>query len=259
MAPEKKAKNYSGISKLLRKQNKTQTWLSQETGIPRANINRYATAAIKKPNMVALEAMAEALKVDVEDMIEFEETTEEKVCLPQQVVLHAETLVIGGEQKIKVYSRMAPPRFLESLEANDMLSCVDAMMVDTQSFSFIDRPSFLMSPEAFAVRVPDNEMESFYKKNDVLFVDPDLHWAVGDVVAIKFFHENHEMFVIRRIGAGSNAKELSLLTVAEEVEEAGTIWEKTAERTEKDRARELTQLHGTLLEIYPVAGCYYSR
>lgn len=259
MAPEKKAKNYSGISELLKQQGKTQTWLAEKTGIPRANINRYATAAIKKPNMVALEAMAKALKVNVEDMIEFEETTEEEVHSPRHYTLHAEPLVIGGEQKMKVYSRLAPPRFLESLAANEMLSCVDAMMVDTQSFSFIDRPSFLMSPEAFAVRVPDNEMEPFYKKNDVLFVDPDLNWTVGDVVAIKFFHENQEMFIIRRIGAGSSDTELSLLTVAEEVEEAGTIFEDAAERTEEDRKRELTQLHGTHLEIYPVAGCHYSR
>ena len=76
MAAKKKAKNYSGISELLKKQGKTQTWLADKTGIPRANINRYATAAIKKPNMVALEAMAKALKVDVEDMIEFEEPTQ---------------------------------------------------------------------------------------------------------------------------------------------------------------------------------------
>jgi transcriptional regulator with XRE-family HTH domain len=69
--PEKKAKNYSGISKLLKKQGKTQTWLSEKTGIPRANINRYATGSIKYPNANTLEIIAKALDVDVDDMAEF--------------------------------------------------------------------------------------------------------------------------------------------------------------------------------------------
>jgi len=67
----KKAKNYSGISKLLKKRGKTQTWLSEETGIPRANINRYATGSIKHPNAKTLEVIAKTLGVDVEDMAEF--------------------------------------------------------------------------------------------------------------------------------------------------------------------------------------------
>jgi len=69
--PKKKAKNYSGISKLLKKRGKTQTWLSEETGIPRANINRYATGSIKHPNAKTLEVIAKTLGVDVEDMAEF--------------------------------------------------------------------------------------------------------------------------------------------------------------------------------------------
>jgi len=256
MAPEKQRTNYSGISKILDERGKTQTWLSNETGIPRANINRYATASIKKPNMAALEKMAKALGVEVDEMVEIEESASEEAV---HFHMEAESLTIGGERKMKVYSRTAPPRFLQSLEENDMLSCVDAMMVDTQSFNYIDRPSFLMSPEAFAVRVPDDEMEPFYKKNDILFVDPDLQWGIGDVVAIKFLHENQDMFVIRRIGEGSDENELSLLTVAEEVEEAGTIFDQSAERDEEDKKRELVQLHDTHLEIYPVAGCHYSR
>lgn len=69
--PEKKAKNYSGISELLKQQGKTQTWLAEKTGIPRANINRYATGSIKCPNAKTLEVIAKTLGVDVEDMAEF--------------------------------------------------------------------------------------------------------------------------------------------------------------------------------------------
>jgi len=69
--PAKIEKNYSGISKILKKQGKTQTWLSEKTGIPRANINRYATGSIKYPNANTLEIIAKALGVDVEDMAEF--------------------------------------------------------------------------------------------------------------------------------------------------------------------------------------------
>ena len=78
MAPEKQRTNYSGISKILDERGKTQTWLSNETGIPRANINRYATASIKKPNMAALEKMAAALGVKVEEMVEIEESAPEE-------------------------------------------------------------------------------------------------------------------------------------------------------------------------------------
>lgn len=260
MAPEKKGKNYSGISELLKQQGKTQTWLSEKTGIPRANINRYATAAIKKPNQDALEAMAKALKVKVEDMIEFETDDDTGLISPQHYVLEAEPLIIGGERKIKAYGRLAPRRFAESLAEAEGLYCEDAMMVDTVSINYIDRPSFLLSPDAFAVQVPDNDMMPYYKKNDILFVDPDVLWDVGDVVAVCFPHENHEMFVIRRIAEPEKEGELTLLTVDANEEVVGSIYDKAVIKKPAKAIREsLKNVHSDDLDIYAVVGCHYSR
>jgi len=91
----KKAKNYSGISKLLKKQGKTQTWLSEKTGIPRANINRYATGSIKYPNANTLEIIAKALDVDVDDMAEFNSHQEQNLGA-QRIDVHVHIKIDWG-------------------------------------------------------------------------------------------------------------------------------------------------------------------
>lgn len=90
-----KAKNYSGIKKLLEKRNKTQTWLSEKTGIPRANINRYATGSIKYPNPNTLEIIAKALNVDVDDMAEFNSHQEQNLSV-QRIDVHVHIKIDWG-------------------------------------------------------------------------------------------------------------------------------------------------------------------
>jgi DNA-binding Xre family transcriptional regulator len=93
--PEKKVKNYSGIKKLLEKRGKTQTWLSEKTGIPRANINRYATGSIKYPNANTLEIIAKALDVDVDDMAEFNSHQEQNLSA-QRIDVHVHIKIDWG-------------------------------------------------------------------------------------------------------------------------------------------------------------------
>jgi len=200
--------SYRGIARIREQLGKQQGELAEEAGNSQAQLSRYESGVIKRPSHDALQAIANAMGVEIKDLVDDDRPRFSKTPPLSSAVfddLHDDSQqqkinqhyagqnMRPGKPQLAVYKRQVPAR-LEFEHSDAIIGDYDA------AAQMVDKPPFVLAREGgYAIKMPSDAMKPRFNDGDILYVDPDVGVKVNDDVAVTFEHQGYDLILVRKV------------------------------------------------------------